>query len=295
MRITSTMMMETTLHNIELNQERLQGLQSQLSSGSRISKPSDDPIGTAQAIGLQQNIDASTQYATNMDQAASWLNLTDSTLGGLTQAVSRANELAVQASNGTLSPSDLSAMQAEVTQLQQQALSVSQTKNGTYFIFSGTRSNQPGYVQSANSQTTPAAYQGNNQPIKIEVAPGVSLAVNANAQSTFDPVFQAFTQLQAGLQTNNQAAIQASLTQFNTAVDAVNLTRSQIGATTNRVQFMQQQQQTQQVSLAGQLSLVKDADMAQAISQFSMAQTTYQASLKATAQALQPSLLDYLK
>ncbi len=266
MRITSTMMMETTLHNIELNQERLQGLQSQLSSGSRISKPSDDPIGTAQANGLQQNIDASTQYATNMDQAASWLNLTDSTLGGLTQAVSRANELAVQASNGTLSPSDLSAMQAEVTQLQQQALSVSQTKNGAYYIFSGTRSNQPGYVQSANSQTTPAAYQGNNQPIKIEVAPGVSLAVNANAQSTFDPVFQAFT-----------------------------LTRSQIGATTNRVQFMQQQQQTQQVSLAGQLSLVKDADMAQAISQFSMAQTTYQASLKATAQALQPSLLDYLK
>jgi flagellar hook-associated protein 3 FlgL len=50
-----------------------------------------------------------------------------------------------------------------------------------------------------------------------------------------------------------------------------------------------------QVNLTGLLSDVKDVDMAQAITNFSMAQTTYQASLKASAQAMQPSLLDYLR
>jgi len=35
--------------------------------------------------------------------------------------------------------------------------------------------------------------------------------------------------------------------------------------------------------------------MAQAITSFTMAQTVYQASLKSAAQALQPSLLDFLK
>jgi flagellin-like hook-associated protein FlgL len=42
------------------------------------------------------------------------------------------------------------------------------------------------------------------------------------------------------------------------------------------------------------LSQVKDVDFASAITSFSMAQSVYQASLKAGAQALQLSLLDYL-
>jgi flagellar hook-associated protein 3 FlgL len=68
-----------------------------------------------------------------------------------------------------------------------------------------------------------------------------------------------------------------------------------LGSKVNRIQLLQQQQQKDQVSLSGQLSDIKDTDMAQAITDFSMAQATYQASLKAAAQALQPSLLDYLK
>src|ERR671925_544406 len=99
MRITSTMMMETTLRNIETNQQRTEDLQSQITSGSRITKPSEDPIGAAQAVQLQHTLDANKQYATNLDQATSWLDLTDSALGAVTQALQRTNELAVQAAN----------------------------------------------------------------------------------------------------------------------------------------------------------------------------------------------------
>jgi flagellar hook-associated protein 3 FlgL len=131
--------------------------------------------------------------------------------------------------------------------------------------------------------------------VKLELAPGVSLQVNADAQSTFKPVFDALNQLQTGLTSNNLSTIQSSITQIGSALDAVNLSRSELGATTNRVQFLQTQQQTQYTTLTSQLSQIKDADMAQTISDFSMAQTTYQASLKAAAQSLQSSLLDYLK
>jgi flagellar hook-associated protein 3 FlgL len=290
MRITSSMMMETAVRNIQANEQRQSNLQAEISSGLRINKPSDDPIGTAQAIDLQQTLDASKQYATNMDHATSWLNLADSTLGSVSDTLNRANELAVQAANGTLNTSDMGAISAEVNQLQQQVLGLSEAKFGSYYIFSGTKSNQPGYTAPSS-----ASYQGNSQPVKLELAPGVNLPVNADAQSTFNPVFDALNQLQTGLTTNNTATIQASLTALSSAADAVNLSRSEIGATTNRVQFLQTQQQTQYTTLTSQLSQVKDADMVQTISDFSMAQTTYQASLKAAAQSLQSSLLDYLK
>src|SRR5438067_4608062 len=155
MRITSSMMMETTLRNIELNQQRQEQLQSQISSGYRITKPSDDPIGTSQAMDLQHTLDADKQYDTNMENASSWLNTADSAFNGVTQALSRANELAVQASNGTLGPSDLQSIQAEVTQLQAHVLDISHTQYANAYIFSGTSTNKPGYIQASDSTILP--------------------------------------------------------------------------------------------------------------------------------------------
>jgi flagellar hook-associated protein 3 FlgL len=63
----------------------------------------------------------------------------------------------------------------------------------------------------------------------------------------------------------------------------------------NRLETLQGQQQSVNLNLTGLLSQVKDVDMAQAITAFSMAQTVYQASLKSASQAMQPSLLDFLK
>ena len=52
MRISLGMMADNSLRNIEANQARMEALQNQLTSGSRITKPSDDPIGAARALGL---------------------------------------------------------------------------------------------------------------------------------------------------------------------------------------------------------------------------------------------------
>ena len=100
MRITSAMMVQSTLHHISLNQQRTEQLQNQISSGSRISRPSDDPIGAARALNLEESLSQSEQYKRNIDQGTSWLNTTDSILDSVTQALHRSRELAVQASNG---------------------------------------------------------------------------------------------------------------------------------------------------------------------------------------------------
>jgi flagellar hook-associated protein 3 FlgL len=121
------------------------------------------------------------------------------------------------------------------------------------------------------------------------------MAVNVDAQATFDPVFAALATLQSGLTAGNTTTIQSSIDQLDTALDAVNISRAQIGAKTNSLESLKQRQDAVNVNLTGLLSQVKDVDMASAITNFSMAQTVYQASLKASAQSLQVSLLDYLR
>src|SRR5438876_12396780 len=122
MRITLGMMADSSLRNIQANQARLETLQQQITSGQQITKPSDDPIGAAQALSLQESLDQATQYGRNIDQATSWLNTSDSALNSVTAVVHRARELAVQAANGALTSSDRSAIQAELTQIPQRAL-----------------------------------------------------------------------------------------------------------------------------------------------------------------------------
>jgi flagellar hook-associated protein 3 FlgL len=294
MRITMGMMAENSLRNIEANQNRVQNLQNQITSGSRITKPSDDPIGAAQALSLQESLDQSTQYGRNIDQSSSWLNATDSALSSVTDAMHRARELAVQASNGTLTASDRSAIQAEVTQLQQHVLDLAHSKYGASYLFAGTRSDQPGFTQAAPSSVA-GAYQGNNAQVMREISPGVTIPVTVDSTATFDPLFTALGQLQTGLSTNNTSTMQASIASFDTSLDAINNSRSQVGARTNRLDALKQRQESVSVNLTELLSKVKDVDMVAAITNFTMAQTTYQASLKASAQTMQTSLLDYLR
>ena len=90
MRITQTMVAQTTLNNIENNMTRIDQLEGQITSGTRLTKPSDDPIGTARALGFQEGIDQSTQFLANIDQANGWLNATDSALGAVTDSIQRA-------------------------------------------------------------------------------------------------------------------------------------------------------------------------------------------------------------
>ncbi len=292
MRVTSQMIMDSTLYNIQSNQNRIEQLQAQITSGSRITKPSDDPIGAARALNLQDSIAQSQQYQRNIDQAKSWMNTTDAALDAVTQATQRARELAVQASNGTLSATERTAISSEISQLQQHVLDLTHSKYGSYYLFSGTASSAPGYTTAAPS---PGGYQANSAQVMREVAPGTSIGVNADATATFDPLFTALQTLQTGLTSGSTGTIQGSITQIDSALDAVSVSRSQLGAKVNRLDFLQTRQSSVEVNLTGLLSTTKDVDMAEAITNFTMAQNVYQASLKAGAQALQPSLLDYLK
>jgi flagellar hook-associated protein 3 FlgL len=294
MRITQGMIADTVLRNVENNQNRIEQLQSQLTSGSRINKPSDDPIGTARALSFQESITQADQFLSNIDQATGWLNNTDNALGSVTSTLQRARELAVQAASDTTSAQDRSAISAEIQQLQQHTLSLAQSKYGNSYLFAGTASDQPGYLQ-AQASGPAGVWQGNDNQIPREISPGVTIGVNADSRSVFDPVFVALTQLQTSLATNTSATIRTSIGALDTALNGVLSTRAQVGAKVNRLESQSQRLNEIKVNTSGLLSQVKDVDYAQAITNFSMAQSVYQASLKAGAQAMQQSLLDYLR
>ena len=80
-RVTQQGMSNRAVSNMQRTLQKLQELQSQVSSNKRIQRPSDDPVGTISALRLRNDIDRSDQISRNITDAQGWLGTADDALG----------------------------------------------------------------------------------------------------------------------------------------------------------------------------------------------------------------------
>lgn len=153
MRITNNMLMRTMMQNINTNLGRLEKLQQQMSTGKKIQAPSDDPIVAARALKLRTDVSEIEQYKKNVEDAMSWLDVTETAIASLSDIVQRARELAVQASNdGVLAEEDRLSIKAEISQLKSSLIEIGNTAYAGRYIFGGYSTDKPPFeIDSSNS------------------------------------------------------------------------------------------------------------------------------------------------
>ena len=84
MRITNTMMTNTTMRNVNKSKNNLYTTEQQMSSQKKISKPSDDPIIAIRALSLRTSLTEVEQYLKkNVPDAGAWLTLTETSLNNM--------------------------------------------------------------------------------------------------------------------------------------------------------------------------------------------------------------------
>ncbi|RTL24003.1 MAG: flagellin, partial [Burkholderiales bacterium] len=159
--------------NLNTNQNALSTAISRLSSGLRINGAKDDAAGLAISERFTSQINGLAQAARNANDGISLAQTAEGALGSIGNNLQRIRQLAVQSANATNSASDRTALQQEVTQLQQEIDRVAtQTQfNGLNLLdgsFSaqqfqvGANANQTISISSINSARSSAlgVYQG---------------------------------------------------------------------------------------------------------------------------------------
>ncbi|MGA9911080.1 MAG: flagellin, partial [Paraburkholderia sp.] len=101
--------------NLNGSQSALSQAITRLSSGKRINSAADDAAGLAISTRMQSQIDGLNQGVSNANDGVSMIQTASSALSSLTSSLQRIRQLAGQAANGTLSPSDQAALQKEVS------------------------------------------------------------------------------------------------------------------------------------------------------------------------------------
>jgi flagellin len=115
---------QLSITNASLNTALLQ-----LSSGSRINTGADDAAGLAVADGLQANVTALTQSARNASDGVGNLQVADGSLAQVTTLLNRAVTLATEASTGTISNSQRTALDTEFTAIKAEIDSIGANTN----------------------------------------------------------------------------------------------------------------------------------------------------------------------
>jgi flagellar hook-associated protein 3 FlgL len=297
-RITNQMTTQQVLSNINAAQNRLDVTQEELSSGKKLSQPSDDPYGASEAVQLNGQLSQLGDYSDQVTDGTAWTQASDTALQSIQNEVQRVRELVVEAANGSNSQSNLSAINSEVTQL---TASIKQDANAQYngqYIFSGTATTTAPYTSSSD------AYQGNAGAVNRTIGPGTSVQVNADVSSVLGSgasagdgkLLNVLSNISADLTSGNTTALSTTdLSGLDSNISTLEQVQATVGSTEDRLQLAATRISSLQTSGTSQLSGVQDADYATTMTDFTNEEAAFTAALKASANIVQSSLMDFLQ
>jgi flagellar hook-associated protein 3 FlgL len=291
MRVTLGSLTLNFLRNLNAGLERLAELQQRLATGKRMQRPSDDPTNLPPVLVMRDALRAAEQYGRNAQDTATLLGAGQQALLDATGVLQRVRELALQASNGTLSASDLQTVRAEVSNLLDELVALGNTQVAGRYLFAGTATTTAPFVRTGDA----VAYVGNSGALLREVDRGVVLAASVPGDAALGATFAAVTDVLTALASGDPAAVRAELPNLDSALDVLLQAQADLGARANRVDVLQQRWSEFAVQMRGLLSVREDADMAEVVMELRLRENTYQAALAAGARLLQPSLVDFLR
>jgi flagellar hook-associated protein 3 FlgL len=290
MRIATTQYQSTMNQSLQLNQERITHLTSQMASGQRIMLPSDDPVDSVRLSRLQREEATVGQYRANIAAVKERLARNEGYLSNMVNDMMSGRDLLVWAADGSNTSDDLHSMAAPLQALRDSLFYSANTldQEGRY-IFSGTLT---GTAPIAYDAAAPAgsrySYSGNTNDQVVVVGNGLAQVANQNAkgmEQLLNRLDQVLETLAAPTVDANDPAVRsvvaAGLVGMDDALNLVSGKIAVLGGSQNILSTLDANHAN--VSLSNQMAItdIGELDMAQAATALSGYTTALQATYKA--------------
>ena len=293
MRITQRAVALTSLQGLNRNLESVGKLQHQLTSGRLINTVSDSPTGTNRAMQTRDEQAAVAQQARNQSDAQSWLDQSDSTLQTMIATTRRVRDLTVQGlSTGSASDTSQQALAIEVTSLREGLLSLANTQVQGRPLFGGVTSGGKAY------DATGAWIGQGGTPVTRRISDSEKMRVDITGPEAFgapgSDLFEVVNRIATDL-TANPAALETHLADLDAIMNGMSGAVADVDTRGARLERVAQINFDRSMALTQQLAETENIDLPNTIMRLQMQQVGYEAALQATAKALQPTLLDFLR
>lgn len=302
MRVTNQSLSMQVVEGLQQAFRRVAQTQEAVTTGRRINRLSDDPIGAVRVLGLRGFEGALNQYEKNLNTLLPALEQADTVLNDVVHRLVRAKELAISMANDSNSPDQRDQTAREIRELLQQMLNLANTKVENRFIFAGFANGTAPFAESGGAVN----YNGDSGEIFVQASAAGAIAMNVPGDQVFQGVgigagvdiFDIYLDLEAALlnnDVNGPDGIRTQIGRFDLAIDQALGFRAEFGARVNNAQAAKDAIGVMRIQTNAQRSQIEDADVLAVYSDFTRYQQAFQAALQSAAQVIQPSLLDYLR
>ncbi|MBX0357536.1 flagellar hook-associated protein FlgL [Halobacillus sp. Nhm2S1] len=297
MRVTQSMLSNNMLRNLSNSYADMGKYQDQLSTGKKISRPSQDPVVAMKGINYRQQVTEVEQFQRNIAEVHNWMDNSDSALDKATQAMQRVRELTVQASNDTYEEGQRENIAKEIRQLKEHLGTIANTKVNDKYIFNGSNTTKPPFENMEALEDTVIPPATGADEVRIEVSSGVKLQSNVLPGRVFNQDLfkdlEEFAQALEGDTSNGE--VSDFLDKFDGHIGNVVNERAELGARMNRVELVEDRLETQKVSATKMMSDNEDADIEKVITDLKTQESVHRAAMGVGARIIQPTLMDFLR
>ncbi|WP_281974808.1 flagellar hook-associated protein FlgL [Halobacillus litoralis] len=293
MRVTQSMLSNNMLRNLSDSYANMGKYQEQLSTGKKISRPSQDPVVAMKGINYRSQVSEVEQFQRNIGEVHNWMDNSDAALDKTTEAMQRVRELTVQASNDTYDEGQRENIAKEIRQLKEHIGSIANTEVNDKFIFNGSNTTEAPFDMDDLEGSGPPG----NDPVNIEVSAGVKLQTNVTPGNVFNKeLFEDLESFASALEGDTtQGELDDFIEKFDGHIGNIVNERADLGARMNRVELIEDRLETQKVSATKMMSENEDADIEKVITNLKTQESVHRAAMGVGARIIQPTLMDFLR
>lgn len=290
-------MVPNILADLQQSQQTLNTALQQVSTGLRVTMPSDDPTASAEMV--QNSIESGEvdQYTQNVSSVLSTVQMASSALNSVVTSLDQAVSIGTEGGNGTNNSSNFQSLAEQVQGILSEVVNAANTSIGGQYLFGGTSTATPFTEDSSSS--TGYTYNGNDETNSVEIGEGLNIQVNLPGGQIFSSsggnVLGALNSLVSALQSGDTSQIQSATSSVTSAVNYIS--QQQVFYSNAESELTSQETSLQQdtVTLSTQANNLVGVNEAVAATNLSQAETDNSAAMAAAAKALPNSLLNYLE
>jgi len=254
--------------NLQSAQSNMANSVERLSSGLRINRARDDAAGLGLSNALTQQINASEQGIRNLNDGISVVQTAEGAISAASEMAQRILTLAVQATNGTLSSTQLTSITSEMSQL-----------------ITGINNIQTRTKYSGTTLLAGAAvniYNGKETSDKVEISTSALASISSGGSAS---TLSSWINTSSALTT--AAYYQSISSAASTYITALDTQRGLLGALQNQMEYSVSNITELSANLTSARSRVVDTDYASETANLTKGQILQQAATAMLAQANQ--------
>jgi flagellar hook-associated protein 3 len=185
MRITNSSIYNVAQSRLGALVEEFNEANREVTTGKKINRLSDDPVGISRVVDLRSGVANLEQLSKNISTARNWLTAGESSLATIGDLMDDVKVLALAMRNDSNTLDDRANAAAQVTEILDQVLDLTNVQVNGQYVFSGTKADTKPFSFDDPANPTMVSYSGNDGAFTVKTGKDSNMVVGYSGEDIF--------------------------------------------------------------------------------------------------------------